>query len=105
MMLPNNGFIEVEQTKGGGLVNGLPQKAVKTWSEKIPCHILENTEDNKGNYKDGKFKRYAFTIWFEMQEFNAKRVRLTDNRGRIKGEFEVQSIEFLELVQRVKISV
>ncbi len=104
-MLPNNGFIEVKQTKGGGYIDGKPQKVVETWSKKIPCHILENTEDNKGNYKDGKFKRYAFTIWFEMQEFNDKRVRLTDNRGNVKGEFEVQGVEFLELVQRVKITV
>lgn len=105
MRIPNNGYIEARTTTGGGFENGIPVKSGKDWSAKIPCHIYKNMQDNKGNYKDGEFTRYAFVVWFEMREFEAQRVRLTDNRGNNLGEFEVQSLEFMDLTQRVKVTV
>ncbi len=105
MILPNNGYLEIEQTKGGGLVDGIPQQGEVSFSNKIPCHLLKNTEDKKGNYKDGKFIRISFTAWIDNdQDFKAQRVRITDNLGDIKGVFEVQSIEVLNLVNRIKIT-
>lgn len=105
MKIPDNGYIEAQTTKGGGFENGIPVKSSESWGEKIPCHIHKNMQDNKGNYKDGKFTRYAFVVWFDMREFEAKRVRLTNNRGREIGLFEVQSLDFMDLTQRVKVTV
>lgn len=106
-MIFDNGTIEAKETIGGGLVNGIPQKAVESWSKPIPCHIIPNTNDNKGVYDDGKFKRMSFTIWLGMglYYFKAQRVRLTDNKGMYLGEFEVQSIEHSDITGRTKIIV
>lgn len=103
--IPNNGYIEARIVTEGGFENGIPVQASEDWGEKIPCHIKKNMQDNKGNYKDGEFTRYAFVVWFEMREFEAERVRLTDNRGREIGVFEVQSLDFMDLTQRVKVTV
>lgn len=104
-MIFDSGYIEVKTTTGGGLINGIPVEASEDWGNKTPCHIVENLHNNKGNYKDGEFTQFAFTIYFPLQIFEAKRIRLTDNRNRVLGEFEVQSIQFLDLVNRVKIIV
>ncbi len=106
MIVPNNGYIEVEQITEAKDGYGFPtDDTAVSYGKKIPCHILKNTEDKRGDYKDGKFIRYAFTVWFEMQDFKAEKVRLTDNRGNVKGVFEVQNIEFCDLTGRVKIDL
>jgi hypothetical protein len=100
-----NGYIQIKTTIGGGLIDGMPVAASESWGVKIACHIQKNMQNNKGNYKDGTFTQFAFTIFLEMQVFEAKRIKLTNNRNELIKEFEVQSIEFLDLVQRVKIIV
>ncbi len=104
-MIPNNGFIQIKGSTGGGLVNGIPVAASDTIGGKIPCHIETNKQNNKGIYVDGNFTQYAFTVYFDMQSFEANRVQLTNKREELIGDFEVQSIEFLDLVQRVKVIV
>lgn len=104
MIIPNNGFIEVLQTTGGGFNNGDPIPVTEEWSDKIGCHFQKN-EDNQGDYKDGEFTNYAFTVWFDAKDFDVKKVRITNKRNRVLGEFEVQSIDFLDLVNRVKITL
>lgn len=105
-MVFDSGYIQAQIVVKGGIGDdGMPKKASEDWDVKIPCNIQTNMQNNKGNYKDGKFTQFAFTVYFPMQKFEAKRVRLTNNRNQIIGDFEVQSIEFLDLVQRVKITV
>ncbi len=106
MVIPNNGYIEIEQLLQEKDEYGFPTDNVKvSWGEKIPCHINKNTENKHGTYKDGKFTNYAFTVWLDMQDFTAEKVRITDNRGNVKGVFEVQNIEFSDLTQRVRIDL
>lgn len=106
-MILDNGTIEVKSATQGGLVNGIPQKAVSSWEKPMPCHIVANINDNKGTFTDGNFKRTAFTVWLDspLYYFKAERVRLTDNKGVILGEFEVQSIEVSALTGRTKVVV
>ncbi len=104
-MIVANGTIQIKTTTGGGVVHGIPQPVVETWSEPIPCNISKSRDDHRGTYIDGAFKQVQATILIEPQGFTAKRIRVTDNRSRELGEFEVQSVTFLEAAQAVQITV
>ena len=106
-MIFDTGTIEAKTTTGGGLVNGIPQAVTESWGEAIPCHIMANMDDHKGTNKDVTFRRLAFTIWIDTPPYSlkAKRVRLTSGSDEVLGEFEVQSIEYVPLTHRTKITL
>ncbi|MFJ1411696.1 hypothetical protein [Capnocytophaga canimorsus] len=106
-MILDNGTIQAIEITQGGLVNGIPQEAQTTYGEPIPCHIVANQNNQKGSVKDSTFTQMTFSVWidFQPQTFTAKHVRLTDNKGIVLGDFEVQSIEHSDLTLRTKITV
>ena len=106
-MILDNGTLQMQTIIGGELVNGIPQVGTTQWSDPIPCHIVANTYNQKGTFKDSTFTQCSFTVWFDygVHIFKAKRVRLINNKGYDLGEFEVQSIEHADLVGRTKITV
>lgn len=106
-MILDNGTLRVQTTTGGGLVEGIPQEATTQWDEPIPCHIVANTYNQRGTFKDSTFTQSSYTVWFDygLHIFRAKRVQLTNNKGELLGEFEVQSIEHADWVGRTKITV
>lgn len=87
------------------MLHGIPQKVEKTTSKPIPCNIVKNKSDHQGTYQDGKFTQFAAKILIEPQDFTAKRVKITDNRDKDLGEFEVQDITYLEAVDALQITV
>ena len=87
------------------MLHGYPQKVVETTSEAVPCNITKNKSDHQGTYQDGKFKQFAAKVLIEPQDFTAKRVKLTDNRGTDLGTFEVQDTTYLEAVDALQITV
>jgi hypothetical protein len=101
-----NGSIQKQVSSGTGLdENGDPVVSNPVWSEPIPCLIKTIKHDNKGIYPDGKFTQASFEILIEMQEFEAERILLKNSRNNFEAEFEIQDIQFLDLVGRVKIIV
>ena len=104
-MIIHNGFLFTIDTTGGGLLHGIPQKVENKQGAPIPCNIVNNKSDHHGTYQDGKFKQFAAKVLIEPQDFTAKRVKLTDNRGTDLGEFEVQDITYLETVDALQITV
>lgn len=104
-MIIQNGFLFTIDTTGGGLLHGIPQKAETRQGDPIPCNIVKNKSDHQGTYQDGKFRQFAAKVLIEPQDFTAKRVKLTDNRGTDLGEFEVQDITYLEAVDALQITV
>ncbi len=104
-MIIQNGFLFTIDTTGGGLLHGIPQKAETKQGDPIPCNIVKNKSDHQGTYQDGKFRQFAAKVLIEPQDFTAKRVKLTDNRGTDLGEFEVQDITYLEAVDALQITV
>lgn len=104
-MIIQNGLLFTIETIGGGLLHGIPQKVEERQGDPIPCNIVKNKSDHQGTYQDGKFKQFAATVLIEPQDFTAKRVRLTDNRGEDLGEFEVQDITYLAAVDALQITV
>lgn len=102
----NNGSVQILLGTGTGLdENGDPIVAIDNWGESIPCQIETIKHDYKGIYQDGEFERASYRVYLEMQEFEGSRVRLTDNRNKNIGEFQIQDIQYLDIVQRIKITV
>lgn len=104
-MIIVNGYIEAKTTTGGGMLHGVVQPVVESWGSKIPCNIRENRSDHQGQYIGGNFVRYAATLLIEPQSFTAKRIRITDNLGNDMGEYEVQSLRYLQAVEALELTV
>lgn len=85
--------------------NGDPIKSESIWIEPIPCHIITVRKDEKGIYADGRFTQSTYEILIELQDYEAKIVRIENDHGKNLGEFKVQNIEFLKYVGKVKITV
>jgi hypothetical protein len=75
------------------------------WGEKTECRYHANTLDNRGRYDGGKFTQSSYIITVFDMEFTAKVIRLFNSRNNLVCEKEVQSLEVLENVQRVKVTV
>lgn len=104
-MIIENGTLQIANKTGGGFQNGKPVKADDVTEKPIPCNITKNRYDHLGTYIDGKFTRASFIVLIDMQLFDASRVILTTDRGKCFGEFEVQDIQYLDVVGNVKIIV
>lgn len=102
-MIITNGYIQTITTTEGGIVEGIPTPAREELSEPIPCNIVKNQSDHKGTYVDGKFSQNQGTILIDPQEFNAERIKVTDNRGKEIGTFEVQDVQLLEATGALQI--
>jgi len=92
-------------TGGGFDGNNDPIPVVTSWSDPVDCLIITNTRNGKGTYADGKFTVCAYEIHIDKQPFTSKRIQLTNSRGLDLGEFQVQDVQFLDLVRKVKIIV
>ena len=102
-----NGKIQYSIKTGGGTSSGGDSVPVSFgWSLPIDCSFQTNTRDNKGIYVGGKFTVASYMILIEgCEEFNSSRVRLINSRGSIIGEYDVQDMQFLDTVDRIKIQV
>jgi len=102
----SNGSIYVLSVGGTSFdENGDPINASSVWIGPIECNIKPIRVNNKGKYIDGQFTQSSYEILVEMQDFEAEIVSLVNNQEGALGEFKVQDIEFLNYVQRVKITV
>lgn len=103
-----NGTISFQfVTENGFDANGNPISDATAWSvPALPCLIRTNQHNQKGKVSNGKFEISAYTIHLEMMdEISAKRVKLVKDLGGDLGEFEIQDIQYLKLVNRIKITV
>lgn len=85
--------------------NGKPVPGSVNWDSDVECKYFANINNNKGRYPDGVFKQTAFEITTDDMNFDAKMIRLKNRKGEVICEKEVQSLEELESVQRIKITV
>nr|DAP01651.1 MAG TPA: hypothetical protein [Bacteriophage sp.] len=100
-----NGTIQYRILSGGGLdENSEPIKSDSSWSDPICC-LYRSVKHTHGIYQQGKFTDSSYEILIESQEIEVDMVKLTNDRNKMLGEFEVQDIVFLERSGRVKITV
>jgi hypothetical protein len=75
------------------------------WGNPVECRYYAVTANNKGVYIDGVFTQSSYIITTEDMSFNSDRVQLYSSKGGLVCEKEVQSLEVLEDIQRVKIAI
>lgn len=83
----------------------IPDSVKDDWDVPRECSFTPVTQNSRGVYLDGEFIRSAYIITVEEMDFRAEYIRLTDSRGNVLCEKEVLSLEVLEEVQRIKITV
>lgn len=101
-----NGILRYKLRPDSGFdILGDPLLSVQEWSDEIECFIQTNQHNTKGKTIDGKFILSAYTVFIDSREIDTDLISLTTDRGKELGEFQIQDIQFLDLVQRVKITV
>jgi len=101
-----NGTVQAQIILGGGLdEDGTVIPSTVSWSLPVECKYIENTFNNRGKYIDGSFTQMSFSITLFDLDFDAKILRLTSNQGKVICEKGVQSLNVLEEIQRVKITI
>ena len=107
-MIIENGTLQTIVKTGGGIVGGKPVPVTETINEPIPCTLTTLHENKRGKIIDNVFTQASYEVLvdaFLVPNFTADKVVITDNRGNVKGTFQVQDIQHLDCVQAVKITV
>lgn len=103
-----NGQLRYKAGTGGGLnASGDPIAVTNPWSDPIDCLIVPNSKGNLTKYQDGAQVAASYTITIEMQTFDQKTIKLTNDQGTELGEYQVlkPNIRHLQAVQRIQILV
>ena len=74
-----------------------------TWDKDVECKYVNSKSIY--TYPDGKFTKATYDITVEDMSFTAEIVRLKNSNRVVVCEKEVQSLDILEGVQRVKITI
>lgn len=96
---------KVKNSGGGTNEKGEPIPDVSTWGNPVECMYYANVYNNRGTYQDGTFTQSEYNITTKDLTFTATEIRLIDNKGNVLCEKEIQSLELLEFVRRVKIVI
>ena len=102
-----DGYIQAQIVISDGYTDcdGETVPANVRWGGFVGCKYRANTLSKTGRYGGWKFAQMAFEITAEDMNFHANCIRLLDSAKRLVCEKEVQNIEMLEGVQRVRITV
>lgn len=108
-MIIQNGNIEaITVAESGRDPNtGYPVAGSVSYSEKIPCQYFLKTNRQfvlaEGERKETE--QYQILVEEQQGAFNPEQVRLSDLNGNVIGEFVVETVEPLEAVSEVRLSV
>lgn len=108
-MIIQNGYIESVTLSEGGLdpQSGHPVPAEKEYGELIPCQFYASRLNMQAKSNGEAVTAATWTILVEsIWDFrDVRTVRLQDMAGRMIGEFPVVSIEPLDAVGQIRITV
>lgn len=107
-MIIENGTLQTIVKTGGGIVGGKPVPVIEAISDPLPCNLKTLHENKRGKIIDNVFTQASYEVLVDallVPNFTADKVIITDNRGNVKGTFQVQDIQHLDCVQAVKITV
>ena len=107
-MICENGFLQTVATTGGGMLHGIPQSVGVTAGDRIPANIKTVTHNRRGKTIDGQWTVASYVVLIDIDavsEFTARKVVLTDNRGKLIGEFDVQDCQHLDYAGVIEITV
>lgn len=107
-MIIQNGTIEVQTTTQGGLdaTTGFPKNPTVAWGSPVPCQYSPIKHNALARSNGEPVTQKSYSILIEtVQNFAADRLRIKDRGGNLVGEFSVTSIEPLETVEQIRITV
>lgn len=109
-MIIQNGNIEIKTKTAGGIdpTTGFPIAASSvSYGTPIPCQYIANMYNQLGRSNGEAFTMAQYTILIEQQPtaFSAEQLRLKDMAGNVVGDFSVVSVEKLDAVSQVRITV
>lgn len=96
---------KVKNAGGGFNESGEPVADTYTWTEPVACLYFANVYNNRGTYQDGMFTQSEYNITTKDLNFTATEILLKDKNGNIVCQKQVQRLEVLDAVKRVKIIV
>lgn len=109
-MIIENGTIEFKVQEAGAIdpETGYRIKpSSASWSDPHPCNIKVSRMNLLAKAKEGEsYTQHAYEVTLEDHvEITSGRCRLSDDKGRIIGEFSVSLIEPLEAVGMIRLTV
>mgnify|MGYP004470028089 CR=1 FL=1 len=107
-MIIANGTIEVLYKQGGGIdkATGLPLTPIKAWSKQIECQYYPAEMNLQVRSIPGS--NYAILKWvilIDKQPFRGEEIQLRNHDGDLIGLYAIKSIEALDAVCQIKITV
>lgn len=107
MIIPNGTVKFKMQTATTGIdpETGYPVKASSSWSEPMPCQYIVKSLDRLAEAMGNPLTKQSYDIYVEDMPIASERLILTDYRKGAIGEFSIRSIEPLDAVCQVKISI
>jgi hypothetical protein len=101
-----NGTIKAQVVVGSSIDSyGEPTQGTVAFGDSVPCKYVSNNRSNRGTYTDGIFTQAEFILTIKDMSFSASRIKLFDSKGVQICEKQVQSLEVLEDVKRIKITI
>lgn len=90
---------------GGVNADGEPTPSTVSWGDPVPCKYVANTLSNKGTYQDGEFTHSEYIVTIKDLSFSADQIQLLNRQEKVVCEKRVLSLEVLDDIRRVKITV
>ncbi len=108
-MIYTNGFIELLEGEELSLdQNGSPIVGeLEAITGQLPAMYQAITEDKRGKFTDGTFKRQAYEVHISKRTIpkSVKRVRLYNQESELIGEFPLQTVKQGLLTGRTALSL
>lgn len=108
-MIIQNGFIEEVTVANGGIdqETGYPLAGSMSFGKPIACQyfLKSNRQAVLANGERKETEQYQVLVEEQPHCFNPEKVRLTDMCGNTVGVFVVETIEPLEAVSEVRLTV
>lgn len=101
-----DGFIQAKIFgNSNASTGGEPVAVTSSFGEKVECRYISTLLNKKGRYEGGTFTQSSYEIVIDEMDFNASVIKLIDSRDNEVCTKEIQSIEVLESIQRIKITI
>lgn len=105
-----NGFITSRIHVAGGIdeATGMPFPESETWTDPIECQYVPNRRNTVGANREGKFRIASYEITVNMLDWNiydVSMIRLINEKKEVITEAEVLTLDELEAIQRIKITI
>lgn len=104
------GYVSSRYGIGGGIDedSGFPNADSADWTSKIECQYYPNNRNTVGAYKESVFRVASYEITVNMLDWNifdVSMIKLFNSSGVEIAKKEVLTLDELEDIQRIKITI